>query len=172
MNRSSRSARMTSIRTNRLLSHPQKNTERCDDLRRRIQMHTFPSLIEALAEECEVSICSIYNQIEGRQKLSVDLIVALLANVPSEETETSLNRCLAHTKFRLVRLPSVQASSTSLLVSAADASVGAGSVVSAAALAIDDGKVDVREADDLDERATAAAARLVLVGKQARGMVS
>lgn len=172
MPETSRPARLTSTRTNRLLSHPQKNTEACDELRRWVQMHLSPLLVERMAESAECSIHACYHMIEGSQKLSADLIVALLEHVPTDETEAALNKCLAHTSFRIVRLPAARTASTSLLIAAADASQGAGSVVSAAAHALDDGRVDAREAADLDGRATAVAAQLVQFADQARRMAS
>lgn len=105
MEKRSRSARMTSARTSRLLSHPERNSQAVDQLRRRIQMLTSPGLAGAFAKTAELTIHSCYHSLEGGQRFSVDMLIAVLIHLPLREIEAALNEALSRTRFRVVLLP-------------------------------------------------------------------
>lgn len=173
MSGTSHPARTTSTRTNRLLSHPQKNTEACDELRRRIQMQASPALVESLASTAEVSLNSVYHQIEGGQKLSGDLIVALLKHLPTHEIEDAVNAAIAGTRFRIVLLPAAASiPSTSLLQATAPVMSSAGRLAEVVALASADGEIDDREARQIEVECCRQCETAGRVADRARRMAS
>lgn len=148
----SRPARPTSTRTNRLLSHPEKNTQVVDTLRRKVQMLTSPGLIEAFTRTAEVSIHSVYHGLEGGQKFSVDMLVAVLTHLPIVEIESAVNDAFAATRFRVVLLPAnvEELGPTHLLHAAAPVMSSAGRLAEVVALAEADGRIDKDEVRQIE----------------------